>query len=207
MSDAVAVTVNFPEWVKALKAYESEVVNHDLPYILNKRGLNISSKAASPKFGFTKRVSKEEVTRIMRLDAPGADQRGRRNGPWLFVLANAARKKKGLPATGGMAISKDATTFLNKRRQGVAYIAAGWTPAIAKFGGHPRTPPHPNSAINKAQNKLASAGDLIAILENTAKGAGVAGAEGLQRAIDYDTNDMREHVARLQKTAKKYSAK
>ncbi len=207
MPDAIAATVKFPEFVKALRAYEREVTNKTLPQILNKRGLNISSKAASAKFGFTKRVSKEQINAIMGTNAPGTDKKGKPNGPWLFVLTNAKRRKHGQPATGGMAISQDATTFLNKRRQGVAYIAAGWTPAIAKFGGHPRKPPHANSLINRAENKLATAGDLLAILENTAKGAGEAGAKGLERAIDYDTQDMLQHVARLQKVAHKYSAK
>lgn len=203
MSDAIAVTVNFPEWVRALKAYESEVVNHDLPYILNKRGLNIAAKASR----FTPRETKENITAIMRSPATGTSAKGRPYGPWLFVLANAKRKREGLPATGGAAISSDAQKLLAKRRQGVAYIAAGWIPAIVKFGGHPKKPVPAHSLINRAQNKVATAGDLIAILENTAKGSGKVGEQALQKAIEVDTQDMLQHVARLQKTAKKYSAK
>lgn len=198
MAEIIEAKVDFKEWVKALKEYEEEVTNHDLPYILNKRGRNIASYASS----FSPRETKAGIGKAMRQIAPGKGY-----GPWLFVLTNAARKKKGLPATGGMAISTEATKFLNQRYKSIAYIASGWIPAIVKFGGHPKGKVSPGSAINKAQNKLAASGDLIAILENTAVGSGDVGFEALQKSIDLDVEDMLEHVARIQRTAKKYSAK
>lgn len=199
MAEIITATTNVREWAKALQEYGNEVTNKTLPEILNKRGLNIAARASQ----FTPRENKAGIQAAMRQIAPG--HRG--YGPWLFVLTNAKRKKKGLPSTGGMAISADATKFQNQRNKSVAYIASGWIPAIIKFGGHPKHPISPHSLIHKAQNKLAHSGDVIAILENTAKGAGDVGYAALEKAIDYDTNDMLQHVARLQKVADKHSAK
>lgn len=204
MNDPIVIDVNFPEWARALKAYESEVKNHDLPYILNKRGRNIASKASR----FTPKATKKEIDMEMTMTASGGKAfRGKAYGPWLFVLTNAQRKRKGLPVVGGRAMSGPAQSFLKKRHSSIAYIKAGWTPAIIKFGGHSNAHISKASKINEAQNKLASTGDLVAILENTAAEAGKIGRQALQKAIDVDTQDMLEHVARLQKTANKYSAK
>lgn len=197
--DAIEAVIDSKEWVAALNEYVEEVTNHDLPYILNKRGRNIASKAAK----FTPKATKAEIKADLSRQSNG----GRNFGPWLFVLTNAKRKKKGLSSVGGKAMSGPAIEFMKGRNSSAAYIAAGWLPAIIKFGGHSKREVHSKSKINEAQNKLATAGDLVAILENTARGSGDVGFEALEKAIAIDTRDMLEHVERLQARAKKHSAK
>jgi hypothetical protein len=204
MSEAVTMTINLPEFEKAIRDYAQEHESKTMPQILNKRGRNIASKASN----FTPRATAAKISEDLSKPSgrPGY-------GPWLFVLTNARRKAKGEPSVGGQAMSEPATKFKNARRSHGAYIAAGWVPAIVKFGGH-RSPGHGKailngpSAIDKAYNKPATAGDLVALLENTARGSGDVGAQALQRAIEYDIADMRGTGSEeLRALAKKYSGK
>lgn len=200
MSDMISVTTNVPEFIKALEQYV-EHSSKDLATILNKRGRNIASKAS--------RFTPRETVAGIKADLSKPSGGGRNFGPWLFVLTNAKRKKQGLPSIGGQAMSGPAIEFMKQRTSSRAYIAAGWLPAIVKFGGHPskESEKHRESRINRAQNKLATPDDLVAILENTARGSGDVGFAALEKAIAVDTADMLEHVATLQKSADKYSAK
>jgi hypothetical protein len=192
MPDAISATVNFPEFGRALKEYEKAVTNHDLPYILNRAGRNVATKASHN----TPRAT------VANINAALADRH-------LFKLTNWRRTVKlGLPAVGGKAMSAPAIAELHRRRSSRAYIAAGWTPAIIKFGGHSRAHLSKASKINNAHNELASAGELIAILENTAEGAGKVGYAALEKALVDTSRDMIDFAhKKLEETGKKYSAK
>jgi hypothetical protein len=199
MPDAISVTVNFPEFQRALLEYEKAVTNHDLPYILNRAGRNVATKASHN----TPRATVAEINSEMRSIAPGT-----KRSPFLFVLTNAKRKAKGLPPVGGALMSAPATDFLKQRRSSRAYIAAGWTPAIVKFGGHTRAHISNKSKINQANNQLASSEELVAILENAAAGAGKVGSEALEKALVDTSRDMIEFAhKKLEETAKEYSSK
>lgn len=179
------------EFQKALLQYEEAVMNHDMPYILNRAGRNIATKASRN----TPRATLAEI------DTALANKN-------LFRLVNWKRKQKGLSPLGGPAMSEPAIKELKRRHSSRAYIAAGWTPAIIKFGGSSRAHIEKSSKINNADNKLASAGQLLAILENTAEGAGKVGFDALEKAIVETSRDMISFAEkRLQKTADKYSAK
>lgn len=191
MNDPVSITINVPEFSKAIREYERAVTNHDLPYILNRAGRNGATKAS----GYTPRASIEQINAAM------ADKH-------LFRLVNYRRKKQGLRPLGGPAMSAPAIAELKRRHSSRAYIAAGWTPAIIKFGGHSRAHIATNSKISHAQNHLASAGELVAILENSAEGAGKVGAQALERALADTSREMIRYAQeRLQKTASSYSSK
>lgn len=192
MADFITVTDNLPEFQRALREYVSEVKNKTLPEILNKRGRNIASKAP----GLTPKATIEHIDEALA-------------NRHLFRLTNWRRAKKGLPAVGGQAMSEPARKEKARRHSSRAYIASGWIPAIIKFGGHPKRQKTTveNSAINKAKNQVATADELVAILENTANGAGKVGADALRRAIEIDTADMEQHVRSLQEVAHKYSAR
>ncbi len=192
MSDAITATVNVPEFARALLEYEKAVTNHDLPFILNRAGLDVAIKAS----GNTPKASLAKINSAMANRA-------------LFKLTNWRRGIKfGLPAIGGKVMSAPAIAELKRRHSSRAYIAAGWTPAIVKFGGHTRAHIATASKINNAKNQLASAGELVAILENAAEGAGKVGAEALEKALVQAASNMHQHAEeRLAKTAQKYSAK
>lgn len=199
MSEPVEITVEVKEFNRAIKEYEKAVTNHDLAYILNRAGRNVATKAShnTPKASL--------ATIDAELDRVGYKQG---YGPAVFALTNWKRAKKGLLPVGGMAMSEPAKDFRSKRHSGRGYIAAGWTPAIIRFGGHTRAHIAESSKINRAQNKLASAGDLVAILENTARGAGEVGAQALEKAIVETSRDMIAFAEKkLDDTSKKYSAK
>lgn len=200
MGNAVEIKVDAKEWVAALKEYAEES-DHDMAYILNKRGRNIASRAS--------RHTPRETPAGIKADLSKMSNGGRHYGPWLFVLTNAKRKKMGLSPVGGKSMSGPAIEFMKKRQASRAYIAAGWLPAIIMFGGHPKKEGenHKNSRIHRAHNKLATPTSLIALLENTATGSGEVGWDALKTAIDEDTADMLEHVERIKKTAEKHSAK
>ena len=66
MPDAISVTVNFPEFQRALLEYEKAVTNHDLPYILNRAGRNVATKASHN----TPRATVAEINSEMRSIAP-----------------------------------------------------------------------------------------------------------------------------------------
>jgi hypothetical protein len=191
MSDAVSITVNVPEFERAIKEYEKAVTNHDMPYILNRAGRNVATKASK----YSPRASIEQI------DAALADRH-------LFRLVNYRRKKQGLPALGGPAMSAPAIAELKRRHSSRGYIAAGWTPAIIKFGGHSRAHISSKSKISHAENHLATAGELVAVLENAAVGAGKAGAAALSKALADTSRDMLAFAQeRLDDTSKKYSSK
>jgi hypothetical protein len=105
-------------------------------------------------------------------------------------------------------MSGPANEFLKRRHSSRGYIAAGWTPAIIKFGGHSRAHISAQSKISHARNQLATAGQLIAILENGATAAGKVGANALERALSETARDMLDFAyKKLSETAKKYSSR
>lgn len=199
MSNAIEITVKVPEFNRAIELYSQAITNHDLPYILNRAGRNVATKASHN----TPKATAEEITSQLKRPSgrPGY-------GPWLFVLTNAKRKRMGLLAIGGKSMSEPSIDFLKKRRSSKGYIAAGWTPAIIKFGGHTRAHIANRSKINQAVNILATASDLVAYLENAATGAGKVGAEALEKALVDTSNDMIAFAEkRLQETASKFSTR
>lgn len=191
MNEPISITVNVPEFEQAIKEYEKAAINHDMPYILNRAGRNVATKASK----YTPRASIQQINEAMA-------------NRHLFRLVNYRRRKQGLPPLGGSAMSAPAIAELKRRHSSRAYIAAGWTPAIIKFGGHTRAHIREQSKINKAQNDLASVGELVAILENTAEGAGKVGADALQKAIADTSHDMIVWAQeKLQQTANKHSSR
>lgn len=191
MNDSISITVEVSQFERAIKEYEKAVTNHDLPYILNRAGRNVATKASHN----TPKATIAEINDAMANRA-------------LFKLTNWRRGKKGLPAIGGKIMSGPAIEELKRRHSSRAYIAAGWTPAIIKFGGHSRAHISAQSKISHAQNHLASAGELIAILENSATGSTKVGTEALQKALVDTSNDMLDFARKkLGETASRYSAR
>jgi len=197
------------------KAFEEIVKTHkkDAPKYLNKKALNviIGSGGHPGAVQLTPKANLKKVTRqaiIVRVA-----NRLRRQGKKL--LKSASSKDSGGNGVTPHEFYVMVAIEMGKIKSARGYTAGpGWFPAAIKLGGTGSKTGKIDSrlATSKARKgyaKKATPAHLEALLVNAAPAAHIIGKQALQKAVDGQTQDLKEYGAKelLGKTFKKHSAR
>ncbi len=230
MNGGLRIT-NMPEFQRTLREY-AEVSKRDDKTIVATKMFYIARGAARNTYRTPKAKVKQELSalfngqsvrkaKVWAQSASGISSQV----PLAALIINAARGRRGQPGLYGAEMAEAQRKFAAARLRSVAFIAAGWLPAIKRFeplaerkgGAPPRDSAVKQFGPDKGRGFMAGTQLVpMAVVENFAQGKEKSGAqaldkyatEGLDKAFAHEMASMREYIEdRKQKTANRYNAR
>jgi len=195
MSSPVSIRINTREFDRVLRQYLA-VTKRDLPDVVNAKAFFIARRAVVE-------TPKAKLGRMSRA-----------TGAILGRIVNKRRGKDGLKGLYGKEMSKVVEIIYAARRRSVAFLKSGWLPAIRKLELAVPSKYRRGAARNdrsakqvgkpKGSATVAREGwRVVAKIENAAlakhdkkEALSLFGGPALQRAFDYETQSMKEYIAK-----------
>lgn len=209
------IRIDSSEFRSALKLY-LKASSRDLPYIINKRAINIAFIAMRK----TPSASGKRIAQnlLKKISVPG--KKGKNRPPRAALLIASGSEKSGLkrkpvPGLYGSAMSEAIRDLIDRRQRTRGYIKSGFLKSIRDL--EKRSPGRAKRKPRNVQDfsRLPGAGvaakpgfnptaEILNYASNSAKVAGPA----LQAAVNADARDMKQFAEkRMAKTAKRFSAR
>lgn len=205
------ITIDTREFQAALKLYARHS-KRDLPYIVNKRAINVAFIAMRKTPSATAAKIKRDLRKRIAVDG----RKGRKKPPLVALMINSGSSKlrgekpeKGLY---GQAMATEIEEVIARRQRTRAYIKSGFLKTIRDI--ERRVPDRQKRQPRNVQtfSRPAGAGKPAAFginptaeVINYATGARDIAGPALQAALAADAADMRKFTAkRMQQTANKF---